>query len=42
MNPLNWAMGEFITLLFSAKEHKIADVASITYDRYVLHMQQSY
>ncbi|MBE3560678.1 MAG: amylase [Ktedonobacteraceae bacterium] len=34
MNPLNWAMGEFITLLVSASTHTIADVASIVYNRY--------
>jgi glucoamylase len=34
MNPLNWAMGEYITLLFSISEHKIADVVPITADRY--------
>ncbi len=35
MNPLNWAMGEFITLLVSASTHTIADVPSIVYNRYV-------
>jgi glucoamylase len=35
MNPLNWAMGEFITLLFSAANNTIADVPSITSNRYV-------
>ncbi|HEV2579950.1 MAG TPA: glycoside hydrolase family 15 protein, partial [Ktedonobacteraceae bacterium] len=34
MNPLNWAMGEYITLLFSVSEHAIADVVSITAQRY--------
>lgn len=34
MNPLNWAMGEYITLLFSISEHKIADVVPITAQRY--------
>lgn len=34
MNPLNWAMGEYITLLFSISEHTIADVVSITAQRY--------
>ena len=34
MNPLNWAMGEYITLLFSISEHKIADVVPITLARY--------
>ncbi len=38
MNPLNWAMGEYITLLFSISEHKIADVVPITLDRYVTHV----
>jgi glucoamylase len=35
MNPLNWAMGEFITLLFSAANNDIADVPSVVYNRYV-------
>lgn len=35
MNPLNWSMGEFITLLVSESTHTIADVPSIVYDRYV-------
>ncbi|HZS78194.1 MAG TPA: glycoside hydrolase family 15 protein [Ktedonobacteraceae bacterium] len=35
MNPLNWAMGEFITLLLSASSNTIADVPSLTYNRYV-------
>jgi glucoamylase len=35
MNPLNWAMGEYITLLFSIGEHKIADVVPITSQRYI-------
>jgi glucoamylase len=35
MNPLNWAMGEYITLLFSASSKTIADVPSIVYTRYV-------
>jgi glucoamylase len=34
MNPLNWAMGEYITLLFSSSEHKIVDVVPITAQRY--------
>lgn len=34
MNPLNWAMGEYITLLFSVSEHTIADVVPITLERY--------
>ncbi len=34
MNPLNWAMGEYITLLFSISEHRIADVVPITSQRY--------
>jgi glucoamylase len=34
MNPLNWAMGEYITLLFSESEHTIADVVAITAQRY--------
>ncbi len=40
MNPLNWAMGEYITLLFSTAQHKIVDVVPITYDRYVAHTHQ--
>ena len=35
MDPLNWAMGEFITLLFSASTSSIADVASVASNRYV-------
>jgi glucoamylase len=35
MNPLNWAMGEFITLLVSTSTNTIADVPSIVYNRYV-------
>jgi len=35
MDPLDWAMGEFITLLVSAQSNNIADVASVTYNRYV-------
>jgi glucoamylase len=35
MNPLNWAMGEFITLLFSVSTNTIADVPSIVPSRYV-------
>lgn len=35
MNPLNWAMGEFITLLASASSGTIADVPSIVQTRYV-------
>ena len=34
MNPLNWAMGEYITLLFSVSQHSIADVVPITSQRY--------
>lgn len=34
MNPLNWAMGEFITLLVSTSSHTIADMPSIVYNRY--------
>jgi glucoamylase len=34
MNPLNWAMGEYITLLFSVSQHKIADIVPITASRY--------
>ena len=35
MNPLNWAMGEFITLLMSANQNTIADAPSIALSRYV-------
>ncbi len=35
MDPLNWAMGEFITLLASAATGTIADMPSIVYNRYV-------
>lgn len=35
MNPLNWAMGEFITLLFSASTSTIADEPSVVANRYV-------
>lgn len=35
MNPLNWAMGEFITLLFSASTGTIADEPTIVANRYV-------
>jgi len=34
MNPLNWAMGEYITLLFSISEPRLADVVPITSQRY--------
>ncbi len=37
MDPLNWAMGEFITLLFSASTDTVADQPSIVYNRYVAH-----
>ncbi len=40
MNPLNWAMGEFITLLVSASTNSIADVPSIVYNRYVTNAYQ--
>jgi glucoamylase len=36
MDPLNWAMGEFITLLFSASTNAIADIPSIVPSRYVI------
>jgi glucoamylase len=36
MDPLNWAMGEFITLLFSASTNTIADIPSIVPSRYVI------
>ncbi len=35
MNDLNWAMGEFITLLFSVNSNTIADGASVVSTRYV-------
>jgi glucoamylase len=35
MNPLNWAMGEYITLLSSAATNTIADVPAIVPSRYV-------
>ncbi len=35
MNDLNWAMGEFITLLFSANSNTMADGASVVSTRYV-------
>ncbi len=35
MNPLNWAMGEYITLLFSDSTNTIADEASVVANRYV-------
>jgi glucoamylase len=41
MNPLSWAMAEYVTLLFSASQQSIADVIPLTYDRYVLHPQDS-
>jgi glucoamylase len=37
MNPDTWAMGEYITLLFSASEHKMADSIPLTYERYAGH-----
>ncbi|MBO0791888.1 MAG: hypothetical protein J2P36_13205, partial [Ktedonobacteraceae bacterium] len=37
MNPLNWAMAEYVTLLVSASQHSAADMIPLTYDRYVLH-----
>lgn len=40
MDPLNWAMGEFITLLLSASSNSIADVPAITYSRYVTNAYQ--
>ena len=35
MNPLNWAMGEFITLLVSTATSTVADQPSIVSNRYV-------
>ncbi len=35
MGPLNWSMGEFITLLVSESTHTIADVPSVVYNHYV-------
>ncbi len=40
MNPLNWAMGEFVTLLFSASSDTIADEASVVANRYVTNAYQ--
>lgn len=40
MNPLNWTMGEFITLLMSAKNNNIADVTSLNFNRYVTNAYQ--
>lgn len=40
MDPLNWAMGEFITLLFSVATGTVADQPSIVYNRYVAHAFQ--
>ncbi|HET8913673.1 MAG TPA: glycoside hydrolase family 15 protein [Ktedonobacteraceae bacterium] len=40
MNPLNWAMGEFITLLVSASTGTIADIPSIVQTRYVTNAYQ--
>ncbi len=35
MDPLNWAMGEFITLLVSTATGNVADQPSIVFNRYV-------
>lgn len=40
MDPLNWAMGEFITLLVSTATNTIADVPSIVLNRYVTNAYQ--
>jgi glucoamylase len=40
MDPLNWAMGEFITLLFSASSGTVADQPAIVFNRYVAHVFQ--
>lgn len=40
MNDLNWAMGEFITLLFSANSNTIADAATVVTTRYVTNAYQ--
>jgi glucoamylase len=37
MAPYNWAMGEYITLLVSVGQHKIADIIPLTYERYAAH-----
>jgi glucoamylase len=42
MDPLNWTMGEFITLLMSAKNNDIADVPSLSFSRYVTNAYQPY
>lgn len=40
MNPLNWAMGEFITLLVSTATHTVADQPALVYNRYVARAYQ--
>jgi|SRR6266436_5759722 len=40
MDPLNWSMGEFITLLISANSNSIADLPSLSFSRYVTNAYQ--
>lgn len=40
MDPLNWAMGEFITLLVSAATGKIADQPTVVSNRYIVNAYQ--
>jgi glucoamylase len=35
MSPLNWAMGDYMTLIASSNKGSIADMPSIVYNRYV-------
>ena len=42
MDPFNWAMGEFITLLMSANSNSMADVASIVSSRRQLSCHSSF
>jgi glucoamylase len=37
--PFNWAMGEYITLLMSVGQHKIADMIPLVDERYVVRSQ---
>lgn len=41
MNPYNWSMAEYITLLFSMSEHKVVDMIPLTYQRYAAHPNPS-
>lgn len=40
MNPLNWAMAEYVTLLISASQHTVADMIPLVKERYALHYQE--